>query len=359
MVKITNIFGDKYSGQAGKAGVFASWKGRQYRRSYVIPSNPKTAKQTTVRDNLANAISRWHQYITVQRQAYSYMAAGLVMSGFNLFVSRWQKAMPNSATQLIAPPIGIKCIGNTETAREETDPAPTLHSFSLGNKPVTIGSLTFTKASTDKVQDAYAEIQQGFVRLPLQIAKTDGAAGLGETLADGDKLLISYTSSGRVVTRELLEIVTGGAGHFTAKATMALALRTKYSPIDYGSVVIEIEDVSPTPHTWTQLESIEIDPILGKIYYDKTDAAQAASAVNYNSYTPVENVKLEATKSDTSFIAERAYSDENGQIPVAFTEEDETFDLVFSLTGYTSVLATAKTALLAAVSEFVDIGESS
>ena len=45
MVKITNIFGDRYSGQAGKAGVFATWKGRQYRRSYVIPANPKSTSQ--------------------------------------------------------------------------------------------------------------------------------------------------------------------------------------------------------------------------------------------------------------------------------------------------------------------------
>jgi len=356
MVKITNIFGDRYSGQAGKAGVFATWKGRQYRRSYVIPSNPNTPKQTTVRDNLANAITRWHEYITVQRKAYAYMAAGLVMSGFNLMVSRWQKAMPNSATAMIKPPIGIKCIGHTDTAREELDPAPTNHSFSLGNQPVVIGSLTFTKSGADKAQDAYIEAQQGFVRLPVDITKTDGAKGTGQVLADGDKLLISYESSGRVVTRELLATVTGGAAKFPAAATMALALRAKYSPIDYGSVKIEVEDISPTPHTWTQLESMEIEPIIGKVYYDFTDAAIAESKVNYTSYTPIEDVKLEATKSDTSFIAVREYSDENGQVALAFTQEDETFDAVYSKSGHTSVLATAKTALLAALSEFIDIG---
>ena len=95
MVKITNIFGDSYSGQAGKAGVFAKWKGRQYRRAYVIPSNPNTTKQQSVRTNLSNAIDRWHEYQTEQRRAYGYMSAGLVMSGFNLFVSRWQKEMPD------------------------------------------------------------------------------------------------------------------------------------------------------------------------------------------------------------------------------------------------------------------------
>ena len=65
MVKIVNIFGDQYSGQAGKAGVFAKWKGRQYRRAYVIPANPNTTKQQEVRQNLANAVTLWHLYNTV------------------------------------------------------------------------------------------------------------------------------------------------------------------------------------------------------------------------------------------------------------------------------------------------------
>ncbi|GAI00952.1 unnamed protein product [marine sediment metagenome] len=54
MVKIINIFGDVYSGQAGKAGVFAKWKGRQYRRKYVIPANPKTTMQIAVRNSFTN-----------------------------------------------------------------------------------------------------------------------------------------------------------------------------------------------------------------------------------------------------------------------------------------------------------------
>ncbi len=56
MVKIINIFGDQYSGQAGKAGVFAKWKGRQYRRAYVIPANPKTTMQMIIRGYFENAV---------------------------------------------------------------------------------------------------------------------------------------------------------------------------------------------------------------------------------------------------------------------------------------------------------------
>ena len=193
MVKITNIFGDRYSGQAGKAGVFATWKGRQYRRAYVIPSNPQTTKQTEVRDSLSNAIARWHTYLTQQRQAYSYMAAGLVMSGFNLFCSRWQKEMPNSAVNMVVPKLGIKQCGHTLNAEEDTNPVPTAHVFTLSANPMAIGSAVFTKASTDKIMDAYVEKEQGFVRLPLAITKIDGANGSGADIAPGDKLVISYT----------------------------------------------------------------------------------------------------------------------------------------------------------------------
>lgn len=356
MVKITNIFGDQYSGQAGKAGVFAKWKGRQYRRSYVIPANPNTTKQQEVRTNLANAIIRWHLYNTEMRRAYGYMAAGLVMSGFNLLVSRWQKEMPDSAENMIYPSLGIKQCGYTETARQDLNPAPTNHSFTLSYQPCSIGSLTGTESGTDPVLDAYVEVRQGFVRLPLEITKADGAKGTGSALAIGDELCISYESSGRVVTREVLYTIPDPDTSIPPKATMALALRTKYAPIDYGTVVIETDDKDGGGNRWTQLESIEIESIIGKIYYDMTDWADASSAIDYNSYTALEDTKLEASKSDTSFVAWRDYSDSNGLIPVSLTKEDETFDLVFTKSGHTSVLATAKTAALGALTEFIDMG---
>lgn len=356
MVKITNIFGDRYSGQAGKAGVFATWKGRQYRRSYVKPSNPQSTKQTEVRDNLANAIARWHSYQTQQRQAYAYMAAGLVMSGFNLFCRRWQLAMPDSATEMIVPKLGIKQVGYTETDETDTNPAPTAHVYALGASPVQIGTAAFTKSGTDKLPDAYVEIEQGFVRIPAAIEKVDGRNGSGAAPAEGDKLVISYTAGGRVITREVLYTLGSGETTVPAKATMALALKTAFAPIDFGSVVLEICDVSEEPDSYEALESMEIDNINGEVYYDLTDPADASSQWDYKSFTPAADVKLEMTKADTSFIAWRAYSDENGSIALAATNEDETYDSVFSKSGHTSVVAAAQTAALAALTEFVDMG---
>lgn len=286
------------------------------------------------------------------------MTGSLTMSGFNLFVKRWQKAMPDSLATMMPPPVGIKCIGNTKTAKELTNPVPTNHSKALGFNPVEIGSLTLTKSGTDKIIDAYVEIQQGFVRLPLVIDDAGGANASINTLEEGDELCISYQSSGRIVTREVLAVLGDAETEFPAAATMALTLQTQRCPIDYGSVVIEVHDLDGGADEWTALESLEIDSVIGKVYFDLTDCADASTAINYNTYTPVADVKLEATKTDTTFIAWRDYSDVNGQLPLSFTVEDEEYDLVFTKTGYTAVLQTARTAALSALTEFIDIGVS-
>lgn len=351
MVKIINIFGDNYSGQAGKAGVFAKWKGRQYRRKYVIPANPKTTMQIAVRGFFTNAVAAWHTYHSIQRLVYSYLATGLVMSGFNLLVSRWQKAATQGEDTPIDPQEGIKQIASASSARQDTNPAPTAHKYTLTYKPVQIGSLTYTPAGTDPDQDAYIDVEMGDVRIPTAITDTQGAAGGGSAIAEGDKLLISYTSGGRTITREELYVVGAGGSEIPAKAAIANALRTAWYPIDLGSVVVETFDASA--ETYYQLESLEIDNVNGEIYYDKADAADASTAVDYTSYTAIETAKLEVTKVDTSFITWRAYSDANGLIPIAQTVEDETYDWTLSAAQKVSVVRAAQTAVLATKHELI------
>lgn len=353
MVKIINIFGDEYSGQAGKAGVFAKWKGRQYRRKYVIPANPKTTMQLAVRGYFTNAITKWHLYNSLQRLCYSYLATGLVMSGFNLLVRRWQVAACAGASLPINPAMGIKQIASASTVRNDANVVPTAHVFTLTYKPVKIGSLVYVKAGTDPVMDAYIDTAMGDVRLPLAITTCDGAKGVGNAIAEGDQLVISYTAGGRTVTRELLFTVPASPLEIPAKVLIAVALRTAYNPIDFGSVVLEVCDVSEEPDEYTQLESLEIEHVLGKIYFDMTDAADASSDVDYYDVTAIEDAKLEVTKVDTSFITWRKYSDVNGDIPIAQTIEDETFDFVLSAANKTSVIRAAQSAALSTKHEAV------
>ncbi len=345
MVKIINIFGDVYSGQAGKAGVFAKWKGRQYRRKYVIPANPKTTMQQIVRGYFTNAIAAWHTYHSVQRLVYSYLATGLVMSGMNLLVKRWQLAATKLLTLPLDPKEGIKQISSASTQKDDETVPSTANPATLVAKPVSIGSLICGTTWASPVQDALVDIEMGDIRLPLAIANVDGAKAAEAVVADGDLIVISYTSGGRTITREVLLTYLTGTEEFEARATIGVALRTAYYPIDFKSVVLECYDLSAT--TYFQLESEEIDNINGKAYLDMSTLFDATDQHSYLSFTPVEGAKLETTKVDTSFITWRRYSDVNGHIPIAQTIEDETYDYKLSAGLYVSVIRAAQSAVLA------------
>jgi len=351
MVKIINIFGDVYSGQAGKAGVFAKWKGRQYRRKYVIPANPKTTMQQTIRGYFTNAVAAWHTYHSIQRLVYSYLATGLVMSGFNLLVSRWQKAAIAAVTLPYAAQEGIKQIASATSQKDNETVPDTTNPTTLVAKPVSIGSLVDGTTWASAVQDALVDIEMGDIRIPLQIANVDGAKAAEAVVADGDQIVISYTSGGRTVTREVLLTYLTGTEEFEARATIGVALRTAYYPIDFKSVVVECYDLSAT--TYYQLESEEIDNINGKAYLDMSAVYDATDQHSYLSFTPIETAKLEVTKVDTSFITWRRYSDANGHIPIAQTIEDETYDWTLSAALKVSQIRAAQSAVLATKHECV------
>lgn len=62
MAKVSGpLFSMEASGSYGGAIVFAKWKGRQYSRQLVIPANPNSADQETVRNRLrvTGAIQKW------------------------------------------------------------------------------------------------------------------------------------------------------------------------------------------------------------------------------------------------------------------------------------------------------------
>jgi len=116
-------------------------------------------------------------------------------------------------------------------------------------------------------------------------------------------------------------------------------------------VVLEIYDLSTT--TYNQVESEEIDNILGKVYLDKTTYFDATDQHSYLSYTAIENAKLEVTKVDTSFITWRKYSDAIGHIPIAQAIEDETYDWTLTAALYVSVIRAAQSAVLATKHELL------
>ncbi len=369
-VKITNIFGDRYSGQAGHAGVYATWKGRQYRRMYIIPSNPKTPMQLIIRAFFTNAVATWHVWSSLKRLVFSYLVSGQVMSGFNLLVSRYQKAATTGATLPLAPKEGIKQICSASNA-EENAAITTPNPFPLTAEPVKIGSLTYSPLGEngDTIEmDAYIDLDMGDVRIPAELTTVDGRKGLGDPLEAGDKLVISYTSGGRTIDHEELYECVGAS--IPAKAAIGVAFRTKYYPIDLESVVMEIWDKSLADYVDPPLESLEIlnckyTMVAGEavpeawIYFDGTVPTAPESKVDYTSYAAIYQAKLEVTKVDTSFVTWRRYSDPVGQILIAQTIEDEAYDWNLSAPEYLSEIRAAQSAVLATNHELITLASAS
>lgn len=302
MVKVRNVFGDVYSGKVGKAGVFATWKGRQYRRSWVKPANPKTPAQKTVRQNFANAVDKWHEFNAVMKKVYKYLATPLQISGFNLWVSRYQKAAAAGETLPQKPLTGIKQIGTSYTSTSTTLPA--------GQGPVTLEgpiqflSVEFDPGTSGLSLGAIVYIDRGLIYFP---------AGLS------GEVTIDYEAGGKKVTGlKIAENPSAGD-----------VVRLDDYPLNFESVKVYLDG--------TQIESLEIDAANGQAYFDKDGPSTSDASLSYVKYTPLANAKLEVYKSGTNTLVWREYSDPAGFIDVGATVEDAPYDLTIIAANYTPI----------------------
>ncbi len=83
------MFSVTASGTIGDAITFSNWKGLPYVRSRVIPANPQTADQISIRGIMTSAVSKWQDAAVVpaaSKLSWDYYASGTGMSGFNRYV---------------------------------------------------------------------------------------------------------------------------------------------------------------------------------------------------------------------------------------------------------------------------------
>lgn len=82
------------SGSLGNSIVFSKWKGRNYVRTLVKPSNPKSAPQVSVRAMMKFLSQQWASLTAGNQATWETRAADMVVSPFNAFVSynlaRWR-----------------------------------------------------------------------------------------------------------------------------------------------------------------------------------------------------------------------------------------------------------------------------
>lgn len=107
MAKLTGpllSFGAK--GQIGKTVVISKWRGIPYARSYVVPANPKTAAQTTVRTTFALLREMWKLAPAQVQAAWNAFAAGRPFTGMNKLVGENVRVLNGEAdmSSFIASP---------------------------------------------------------------------------------------------------------------------------------------------------------------------------------------------------------------------------------------------------------------
>jgi hypothetical protein len=96
------LFSLTASGTIGDVLTYAKWKGLAYVRSRVIPENPQTDPQVSVRNTLTAGVSAWKATASVpaaSKTSWEYYASGTGMSGFNRYIKQFME----TNTQYKAP----------------------------------------------------------------------------------------------------------------------------------------------------------------------------------------------------------------------------------------------------------------
>ena len=90
------------SGTIANAITFASWKGRAYARERIIPTNPQSALQTSMRSMLRFLSQAWDAIGTTPKASWADLAAAGQYSTFNAFIAknqaRWREFQAPSQT---------------------------------------------------------------------------------------------------------------------------------------------------------------------------------------------------------------------------------------------------------------------
>lgn len=93
MSKVTGpLFSLTASGTIGDVITYSRWKGIPYVRTRVIPQNPQTDDQVSVRNTMAAGVSAWKDDASVpaaSQASWAYYASGTGMSGFNRYVKKF------------------------------------------------------------------------------------------------------------------------------------------------------------------------------------------------------------------------------------------------------------------------------
>lgn len=116
------------AGQIAKTQVYASWKGRQYARRYVVPANPNSAAQQLTRNAFSFLQSVWKFWPESAKAAWSLYATNSRFNDINGFMKINLPILrpaadltnmivsPSAGSGLVAGGLALAAAGGTITA---------------------------------------------------------------------------------------------------------------------------------------------------------------------------------------------------------------------------------------------------
>jgi len=127
--------------------VFSKWRGVNYIRSRVIPTNPNTSNQQSVRNALKELVKLWQGFTFRPKVNWNYYATGKSKSGFNAFIGTNATAEKEGNLLVLTKDNGFDKFtsfgcnntggSGTVTVNFAPDAIPTKHVFLYIRKPHT------------------------------------------------------------------------------------------------------------------------------------------------------------------------------------------------------------------------------
>lgn len=87
-----NYIGFNISGAIGKDFIYQVINGKQIRRKYFVPFDPKSPGQLHLRDIFKKAVQSWQSLSNQEKEIYEKSKPKhLIMSGYNFFIKQYMK----------------------------------------------------------------------------------------------------------------------------------------------------------------------------------------------------------------------------------------------------------------------------
>lgn len=122
-------------GALGKTAVYSSWKGIPYVRRYVIPANPRTTKQVTVRDLFKALQQMWLLMPALGKAPFQANAQGQRYTPNNKFTSLNVSGLDTSS-----PPTSMDFFQGSPGAKGGLPPASLTVTPGAGSLAATVGA---------------------------------------------------------------------------------------------------------------------------------------------------------------------------------------------------------------------------